>query len=50
MISHAVMGYAAGQENRAGINTSCGNNLSEANACKPCFLGVGRIYRKEQVS
>ena len=38
------------QENRAGMNTSCGNSLSEANVCKPCFLGIGGIYRIEQVS
>ena len=50
MISHAVIGKAASQENRAGMNTSCGNSLSEANVCKPCFLGIGGIYPIEQVS
>ena len=46
----SMISQAASQENRAGMNTSCGNSLSEANVCKLCFLGIGGIYRIEQVS
>ena len=36
MISHTLIGQAASQENRAGMNTSYGYSLSKANVYKPC--------------
>ena len=44
MISQALIGWAASQENRAGMNTSYGNSLSEANVYKPWrYTGKGDL-------